>query len=204
MKPDKEKLSDLISKTIPAKKESKRTTFKLSKQSLNAIDWIVETYNKSAKEVFNIIHDIYASDDFRKLLFDFAGNNENEEGQVIRERKTFVIDKHTLNQLNRISKNENIQRDVLVEKMVILYKALLEKHLEDEEKNEHKALEIISKFWAEAEKVESKLIKLLSDDNPIQSRYGTILIIIANLHSAIEAKLSEGTLIDPDDFSQTS
>lgn len=197
MKPNKEKLSDLITKTIPTKKESKRTTFKLSKHSLNAIDWIVENYGIPAKEVFDIFN---SSEDFINHVIEVAKNNEDDD--LSRERKTFVISKKTLNHLNRISKSEDVQRDIMVEKMVLIYKALLEKHLREEAQNEKEALKIISGLLNQTEKTENRLKKILDRENPILSRFSIITLIIDNLASAIKAKLSEGILIDPDDFSQ--
>jgi hypothetical protein len=199
MNPDKDKLSELISKPISAKKESKRTTFKLSKQSLNAIDWIVNTYEMPAKEVFDVFD---KSDELVAHVVEIT--RDDEEKDLPRERKTFVISKKTLNQLNRIAKSEGVQRDILVEKMVLIYKALLEKILEDEERNEKKALNIISDFLKQAEKTEAQLKKLLDNSNPILDRFSIITLIIDNLESAIDAKLTVGTPIDPDAFSPNS
>jgi hypothetical protein len=196
MKLPKEDVSDLMSKSNLIKKESKRTTFKLSRKSLEAIDWMVESYNLTAKEVFD---QICSGDTVLEHAVEFV---KKSEGVTSKEftRKTFVISQQSLGLLNRTSNRQKISRDLLVNYLILLYKVLIEKNIEQEKKNEAKALKIISEFWKEAGDVEKQLTTLLGDENPIIMRFITISIIIGNLYDAIESKLSDGTPIDPDDM----
>lgn len=198
MKLPKGSTSDLVSKSLLTKKESKRTTFKLSNKCLEAFEWMVESYNATAKEVLDIIS---LSDEIIDHAIEIAKEHNEDESQK-KTRKTFVISKQSLSQLNRISTKENVSRDTLIEMLILLYKSLLEKHLEEEKEKEKEALKIISNFWSEAENVEGHLDELLSEENPIRDRFGLISIITGNLYSAIKSKLSDGTPVDPDDLSQ--
>lgn len=195
----KEEALDFIPKSIQKKKDSKRTTFKLSKKALDAFDWITEVYGINTKEVFDLL---CSAQELEKYVIKFV----KEQGEIDTKnwiRKTFVIDKQSLTYLNKISNTHGLSRDLMIEKMILFYQALLEKHLEEVKENEKEALKIISSFWDESQNSMEKLIQLLDDNHPIRSRFGIIQIIIENLHSAITSKLSEGTPIDPDDFSQS-
>ena len=200
MKLSDAKTSELIAKSTQAKKESKRTTFKLSDQSIKAIDWITETFNFTAKEVFDLISD---KNEFFEAGIKFSSEHDDSDFNE-QTRKSFVISKQALSILNQTSENHKVSRDMLVEKLILTYKALMEKLLKKERENEEKVLEIVSEFWSEAEKVQSRLSELLSDGNPIISRFGMITVIIESLYSAIDSKISNGTPVDPEDISQQS
>lgn len=200
MKLSENKTSELIAKSNQAKKESKRTTFKLSTESIQAIDWMTETFNFTAKEVFDLITN---KNEFFEAAVKFSTEHDDSDIKE-QKRKTFVISKQALSILNNTSKNQEISRDLLVDKLILTYKSLMEKLLQKERESEEKALEIVSEFWSEAEKIQSQLSELLSEGNPILSRFGLITVIIESLYSAIDSKISNGTPIDPEDFSQQS
>jgi len=199
----KSKNLNRVSKTSLSEKQSVRTTFKISENCINAIDWLLKTNNLKPKELFDIIG---SNNDLVNFATEAAIKDE-KNNSVKHTRKTFVISKRVLSLLNKKSKDDKgkpiIQRDLIVEKLVLLFKALLEKHTEEEKKKEEKAQSIISDFWTKAEEIENKLKDLLDDDNPILERFGLIIVIIMNLESAIEKKLSNDIPIDPDDFSQS-
>jgi len=190
---------DRISKTILSEKQSVRTTFKLSDSSSNAIYWLIKTNNLKPKEVFDLICS-------NENLIDFAIEAAIKDGKTSsakKTRKTFVISKRVLRLLNKYSEKHKLSRDLIVENLILLFKALLEKHAEEEKQREEKALTIISDFWSKAESVEKQLKDLLDDDSPILDRFGYVIVLLMNLASAIESKLSNGVPIDPDDFSQS-
>jgi len=192
-----------VSKTSLSEKQSVRTTFKISENCINAIDWLLKTNNLKPKELFDII---CSNNDLVNLAAESA-EKDNKNNSVKHTRKTFVISKRVLSLLNKKSKDDKgkliIQRDLIVEKLVLLFKALLEKHTEEEKKKEEKAQSIISDFWTKAEEIEKQLKNLLDDDNPILERFGLVIVLVMNLVSAIESKLNNDVPIDPDDFSQS-
>ena len=203
MKSKNSKNLNRVSKTSLSEKQSVRTTFKISENCINAIDWLLKTNNLKPKELFDII---CSNNDLVNLAAEAAKKDE-KNNSVKHTRKTFVISKRALRLLTKKSKDDKgkaiISRDLIVEKLVLLFKALLEKHTEEEKKKEEKAQSIISDFWTKAEEIENQLKNLLDDDNPILERFGLIIVIIMNLESAIDKKLSNDIPIDPDDFSQS-
>jgi len=190
---------DRVSKTSLSEKQSVRTTFKLSESSNNAIDWLITTNNLKPKELFDLMCS-------NENLVDFAieaAQKNRKNSSTKQTRKTFVISKRVLRLLNRYSERHKLSRDSIVENLILLFKALLEKHAEEEKQREEKALTIISDFYSKAESVEKQLKDLLDDDNPILDRFGYVIVLLMNLSSAIESKLSNDVPIDPDDMSQS-
>jgi len=199
MKKQISKKLDRVSKTILSEKRSVRTTFKLSESSINAIDWLIKTNNLKPKELFDLMCS-------NENLIDFAIETarKNEKSKAVKQtRKTFVISTRVKRMLNKLSKEHELSRDLIFENLILLFKALLEKHSEDEKQKEKKAHTIISDFWTKAETVEQQLKGLLDDDSPILERFGLIVVVVMNLASAIESKLSNDVPIDPDDMSQS-
>ncbi len=188
-----------VSQVSLSEKQSVRTTFNLSENSNNAIDWLVEKNNLKPKEVFDLV---CSNDNLIQLAVEAAGKNET--GSSLKQvRKTFVISKRVLRLLNKLSKEHEVSRDLIVGSLILLFKLLLEKHSEEEKQREKKAHAIISDFLTNADDVEQQLKKLLDNDNPIIERFGLIVVVVMNLVSAITSKLSNGIPIEPDDFSQS-
>jgi len=188
-----------VSKTSLSEKQSVRTTFRLSDSGNNAIDWLIKANNLKPKEVFDII---CTNDSLVEIAIEAAKKNK-KSGSTNQTRKTVVISKRVLRLLNKLSNDEGLSRDVIVENLILLFKARLEKHSEEEKKKEEKADVIISDFWGKAEAVEKQLKKLLDDDNPILDRFSLVIVVVMNLALAIESKLSDDTPIDPGDMSQS-
>lgn len=190
---------DRVSKISLSEKQSARTTFKLSESSINALDWLIKTNNLKPKELFDLMYS-------NENLIDFAieAARKNEKSKSIKQtRKTFVISTRVKRMLNKLSKEHELSRDLIFENLILLFKVLLEKHTEEEKQKEKKAHAIISDFLTKTEAVEQQLKELLDDDSPILERFGLIVVVVMNLASAIESKLSNEVPIDPDDMSQS-
>jgi hypothetical protein len=67
--------------------------------------------------------------------------------------------------------------------------------------NTKKASNVLSEFLSQAYDVEKRLQKI-ENDGPISYRFSSAMIILENLHSAIEANINEDVPIDPDDWAQ--
>lgn len=189
---------DLVSNTHFLESQSVRTTFKLSENSMNAIEWIIKKYSLKPKEIFDII---CSNENLLNFAIETTKKNKGTDSTKT-TRKTFVLSKRVLRLLNRLSNKNKLSRDLIVENLVLLYKTLLEKFAEEEKKKEKKALTIISDFYSKAELVEKQLQDILGDDNPILDRFGYVIILLMNLECAIKSKLLKGVPIDPDDMSQ--
>jgi len=178
--------------------ESVRTTFKLSEDTHNIINWIIEEKNLKPKEVFDLIFDI-------KELVDFAvqlGQKNEKNNTTTSIRKTFVISKQALSSINKLSKDHKLSRDLIVENLLLFFKKFLEKFEERERKLEEKAYEIVNNLCEKSGDVEEQLIELLGRNNPIINRLGYAIVILSNLVGSIDNKIKNNVPIDPDDMTQ--
>ena len=178
-------------------KQSTRTTFKLSKECIDSLDWLLNMTSLKPKEFFDII----ASDDIlSKIINEITKDNLKAIAKHQNFRKTYVISKKALKTFNEMAKEKDVPRDLLVESLISIFVLFYKGNLEKEKEKEEKALRIVSNFWSEAGKIENKLKELLGDEHPIVTRFGYVIVLLMNLDSAIEEKLSNGTPIDPDDM----
>jgi len=112
-------------------------------------------------------------------------------------RKTYVLSETGLTLLERYAKQYKMSRDAFVEYAVRFSKASLEKQIK-EAKNKHaEAFEIVDRKWTELENTREEIKTLLGEGDPILERFGTVCIVMMNLHSEIEQELQDGTPIDP-------
>lgn len=196
--PDRKKLNG-VSKISLSEKQSVRTTFKLNENCINVIDWLLKTNNLKPKELFDLI---CFNNDLINLAAE-AAKKDDKDISIKQSRKTFVISKRVLRLVNKKSEEYGLSRDLFFENLVSLFKALLEKHTEEEKHKEKKAHSIISDFRTNAETVEKQLKEVIDDGNPILDRFSLVMVVVMNLAGAIESKLSNDIPIDPDDMSQS-
>lgn len=191
---------DQVSLASLSEKQSVRTTFRLSESSNNAIHWLIKTNDLKPKEVLDVMCSIEHLVD---SAIEAARRNGKDSSSTKKTRKTFVISKGVLRLLNKYSEKHKLSRDLIVENLILFYKALLEEHAAEEKQREKKALSILQDFMSKAESVEKQLNDLLYDDSPILGRFSLVIVVLMNLVGAIESKLSRDVPIDPDDMSQS-
>ena len=95
-----------VSKTSLSEKQSVRTTFKLSENCINAIDWLLKTNNLKPKELFDII---CSNKDLPNLAAEVAKKDDKNISENY-TRKTYVISKRVLrllcqNETTKITEN---------------------------------------------------------------------------------------------------
>ena len=182
--------------------QSVRTTFRLTKEGSEAMNWLAKNDLKP-KLLIQLCAAIDTRDSKPKegtLIYSVLKSAEDITFSDLDRsvRKTLVVSKESLGKLNKISKTFNIPRDLLVETLVRNVESGLKRSMEEKKKQHKKALEIINKFWSKAEEIEKELKEFLKDDDPILERFGIVIVVIMNLCLAIESELEEGTPIDPD------
>jgi hypothetical protein len=91
-----------------------------------------------------------------------------------------------------------ISRDSLVENSILLLEALVKAADQKRPENHKKALEMIDKFWAQAENIREKLVDLLGEDDLIAMQFGDVLSTLGNLREAIEAEIKQGIPVSPE------
>jgi hypothetical protein len=193
----KKKYLDL-SKVIRAE-QSSRTTFKLSDIANQALDDLCKTFSLTPK---NILKVIFAYQSITDDAIEQAKKSQNLNGIKL-TRKTIVISKDMHLSLNRISRDNKVSRDDLLNALLINFKEFFKHQIEEEKEMVKKAKNVIADFNKYLSQVENNLRSLLPEDHPITIRFGVVAIITENLISAIDNKLEKNIPIDPDDFSQS-
>jgi len=181
-------------------KKSVRTTFKISEMTNESLNILLKRLEIKPKE---LVDSICTNEKFFNNLVEEIHKSTNNINMVLNRRKTLVISKYALKLLSKKSAEQKIPRDVLFNYLVLLFNNLMEDYLIQEREKEQKASEIVDNFYSESEKIEKQLTELLGEDNPITHRFGFVIVLLMNLSSAIDTKLTEGKPIDPDDFGQS-
>jgi len=185
---------------LPSKQHLVRTTFRISQQGNDAITSVSKMYGMKNADVFDMASSLVQ--ELNKKGIDLSSVKDVSEKSM---RKTYLIKKNTLSRLRKLADEIKTSRDLLIDKMVIILKTLLDKELTKKHTKYRNVLEkFINPFWEQAEKLEKQLKKELGEDDPIISRFGFIIVLIMNLSMAIEENINKGISIDPDDYSQNS
>lgn len=195
---------DAIEKTpsvkLPPKQNLLRTTFRISQEGHDAIKIISKKYGIKNAEVFNMASSLIQEINQNKIDLTSL---KRIKGKTL--RKTYLIDKLTLSKLRKFASEMNISRDLILDKMAIILKTLLDKELTEKHRKYSNVLEnIINPLLNQTEKLEKQLKKELEEDDPIISRFGLIIVMIINLSMAIESNINNGIPIDPNNYSQNS
>ena len=107
-------------------KQSVRATFKLPQQTIDLLAVIAEQLGIKQKSLFDQLVENAS------ILEQVAQETHNYSTDGERNQKTFVISRSTLVSLNKISKDQKIPRDILVEvyikQLLPVIKTELEKH----------------------------------------------------------------------------
>jgi hypothetical protein len=202
-----EKCAQELLSRLSWNKKSVRTTFKLSEKATEMLAELTEREGKTIKDFFDtfllalLITETpmpgqkHSSPLLPKLKdVDQKAEYSKTDRQI---RKTYVLSETGLTLLERYAKQYKMSRDAFVEYAVRFSKASLEKQIK-EAKNKHaEAFEIVDRKWTELENTREEIKTLLGEGDPILERFGTVCIVMMNLHSEIEQELQDGTPIDP-------
>ena len=167
-------------------------TFRLSQNSLDAIDWLTVKLEITKKQLFNSIWENQAD-----TIVDIIKRGSTNK-DVERYKKSQRISKRCLENIIKISKRLNMKRDNVVESTFISYKYLYEFMIEKNIEKHKAALKLIDNFWGKAEKIEKQLSGFLEKNDPVLERFGLIIIHLMNLSLAIEDEIEKGILLEPE------
>ena len=199
--PEKAELEKaLLSMQSSKGEESVRTTFKLSRATMDTLGFFKENgvpIKGFFRDMCSELAETHEEDSFlhRSLRRAKKGAVETSRSAV---RKTLVISQASLNKFNELSRKYKIARDALVEAAVTEYLLLTARRLEVMIENDKKALEIVEKLESQMLSAEKELAGLFGDDAPIMTRFGKVIIVLQNLFFAIKDELEDGTPIDPE------
>lgn len=181
--------------TIPKDSQNVRTTFSITRDTINRINRLSEKFEMTAKKVieFSLTIDVVV-----EVAIELSKKKVKDKQELV--KKVYAIKSETRDNLNEISKENKIPRDRFIMELMKGLEAALLLQEKREKESEEKALEILHKLWQHIEKIEEELKEILDEDSPILYRYITLSTIMDGLTGSIELKLKEGTPIDPDEI----
>lgn len=199
-------------------RQSTRTTFRFSKEALEALGWLSEQYRVKMKDVLHyaleqLIEHKLREGETAKASESTDGQQETGElltnlaigvvlsrsgnDKAIKEaaektvRRTVVVTKKTLTILNKFSKENNLSRDDLINDAIIYTKLWADKHNEIKIASYKEASKIINKLSEEAENAESNLLNLMGEDDPFVGEIMIAVAIIKNTQETISDEVNK-------------
>jgi len=177
--------------------KSVRSTFNLSKHTLEMLDYFSKQRKITLKEIFN---EITKHRSELNELADLIKNQELNSGKKFKTsggvRKTMVVSKNALHIFKSIAAEKGISRDNLVNLAIML----LEKSTKKYQKLHKEAFELIDKFTDAAYSLESQLGKMLGQEDPIAYRMGYVVIIMGQLRNDVIGEQEDGIPVDPENW----
>ena len=176
----------------PKSRESVRTSYKISESVLEKLGSLKKFYNFTIKDII----DSFISHD--KMITEAIEMIKKAEIKKIIDgtRKTYVISKRTKCKIDKISKENNISKDVLITYVILRFHIWHEGNMK-----KHKfAMEELIKFEKDFESFEKKLSTKLPPDDPISYGLSYIYNITENLINAIENEIENNAPINIEDL----
>ena len=189
---------DKITKTtkqITRRLESSRTkvtTFRIAKDSIDAMEWLCDKYDITMKDLFN---QIIGDEFFLTAIKDMVDDNGSKNGQIVKKTQRVAIS--TLNRLNLFAKKYGVSRDVLVQTTFLVLKESEINQIEAKSDVHAKALKEIDSHVELSKKTKKKLQALVGRKDSIYNRFDSIIIMLNNLSNDISLELNEGKPINP-------
>lgn len=175
---------------ITSRLESSRTrvtTFRVTKESLDATEWLCSRYGISMKDLYNqILGDKF----FLTTIADMVGDKTVSINSPI-VKKTQRIAKSTLDRLNLFSKQYGISRDDLVQTSFLLLKETEINQIEAKRDVHTKALKEINNHIKVSEKMKDKLHDIVGRKDTIYDRFDLTIAMLKNLSKDINLELKK-------------
>ena len=182
-------------KRIAGQLESSRTkvtTFRITKDSVDAMEWLCDRYEITMKDLFN---QIIGDEFFLTTIKDMVDDSDSKNGQIV--KKTQRMAYSTLTRLNRFAKKYGVSRDVLVQTTFLVLKESEINQIEAKSDVHAKALKEIDSHVELSKKTKKKLQALVGRKDSIYNRFDSIIIMLNNLSNDISLELNEGKPINP-------
>lgn len=173
-------LSDL------SEKKSERTTFKLTREATDDLEWLQEKNQLSAKELFDYLCNKILTER-KDILSECMAQTQKRLSDKAKEssiRKTYVLSRGSIKTLTDICKKNELSRDLFVSNLISAFRSMVKVQIEEEQEKQVKVIEQINKFYAEAKTTE-EILKDIIPDTQIMEQFGKILILTEKLASKI-------------------
>ncbi len=171
-------------------RQSVRATFRLTEGCIDAISIVAAHLGIKQKSLFD-----HLVEDSRSLNA-IAREIQNVKIRTpSRIQKTFVISRKSLLSLDKVSKNFNAPRDVLVELSV---KRLLPIIAMEREKHQRRkqTLDDITRHFQAGIKLLHQIKDQLGDDDPIHLKLESVMKVYENAYLNIENFINKGKIIE--------
>lgn len=169
-----------------AKEKSVRTTFKLSTEAVEALDFLCHIFKLKPKEVFGLITTRIMIEP-KKIV----------ESTKMGKRKTYVISKNSLEAINKNAIKFGISRDLLVQEMLISERKFHSELVKERVQRQQQALKSIEEHIGLGEEFVNYLDALLGDEDPITYSFSLNLKRMNKYYDKINTALKNGVFLDP-------
>lgn len=182
-------------------RKSKRTTFRLTDDVKDDLNWMKDRFGRTAKD---LIEDIMQT--FGEIVKNYPKILERDDLKNIivtpdvksGNRQTMVLTKETFRILKELSKNHKLPRDKILNLAIKFFRVFYESRIKETKAKHQDALKILDKLNLHLSKTEEKIKRLLGDNDPVYYRFGYLADILENLISSINHELGTGEPVDPD------
>jgi hypothetical protein len=181
--------ASLVLPVLKKKGEGVRTTFRLWGITLLAIDNLVSSDKSTKKAVFDLLNDPELLEKIADALTKSQGNFDHSPS----ERQPQVVDRLTLNLLNRTAKKFGLNRDILVNVAIVAINTQLESILKNRKEKYGSALEEIRRTTRLDYDLEERVKSELDGSDPLLERMGYIIILRENLENDLKKFIEDGT-----------
>jgi hypothetical protein len=197
--------------------QSVRTSFRLSQEGSEALVWLAQSANVKFQGVLTHLASTLLTEKSSQdtkltpeskpcTLLDRvvqAAADLDPKTRDTSARKTYVVNKLVLQIFNSFAKAHGLPRDLLVDLALKVTRAERRAKADSRRQHYEDAKREIDRLLSKADDLRKHLQEVLDEDDPVINRLGLVGVVIMNLSLAIESNLKEGTLIDPEDYSQS-
>ena len=171
-------------------KQSVRTTFRLSTRTIDAVSIVATHLGIKQKSLFD-----HLIEDIRSLgsIADRIRPKEQKKRQGV--QKTYVISRKSLLYLDRISKEYNMPRDILVEYSVQRLLPIINKERE-KHRNRKEVLKGLRQYVAAGRRLLRKSEDVLGEDDPVLAKLHAAMAGTENAYRDINVFVEKGSIIE--------
>jgi hypothetical protein len=187
-----------------AGKKSERTTFSLSQEAISHLDNLLEVSETKIKDLIDHLIKDFAVKNLTGEKNDWGdieeiSNQLTKLSKAKKIRKTYVISSGSLNLLNMLSKILKIERNIIMENIIVIYVNFRERLIEKKYGKYEKTILLLQEIAVDAEEKLEQLKKALNlnDNDPltdaidaaifdIYNQYNNLMELIDNPQKIIE------------------
>jgi len=172
--------------------QSVRTKFKLSKDALEAKEWLSDYFDTSQKEVCDIALELTSSflagdEDLHQRFFERAQEQPGDP-----RRKSHVVSRATLKTIERQAEEHDLSRDQFIDAMLRLVRLLVERQRSKQIEHHESLLPGVRELRNHAEEVKSKVDDQTPQSDPLRRGIGQIIVSLDQLIDDLEVEVESG------------